>query len=279
MNAVASRVVACAVSMPALVAVATVASAAGVLGGPQAAAIVGGVLLGFVLPGLALTALIVRHRTLSAVERTVLAPAFSLAVLVLAGLILQVAGLALDRTSWTLATGGVTLAVLGLRAVPRAVRSGEEDGEPGDARPLPGLFAARPPRQKVRAVQLVRQVSPLLLVLAILGGAGYLSFVGSQRSYEVTVTALSAAPPGDTDAAGARTVDLAASGLVPADGPYRMTVTDPTGAQVLEQAVPFDADGTWRVTLRLPSAQRLTVSLFRARDTAAYRTLSIAAVG
>jgi hypothetical protein len=307
---------------PVVIAAATVASAAGVLAGPPATAIPGGLLLGFVLPGLALHNLIFRNRRQSAVERTVLAPALSLATLIVAGLGLYVAGFALDRSSWTLGVAGVTLAVLGLTAVPERVWLGEEeeeeDDEPADAateiipairdgapppnpvppnpvppnpvppKPVPpnpvppnpvppGPFAPPTPRPKVRTVQLVRQLTPMVLVVAILVGAGYLSYVSSNHNYDVTVTTLSAAPPGPSDAAGERVVTVTASGLVAADGPYTVIVTEPDGTRLGERQVPVDADGTWQAALRLPAAERLTVRLFRAGDIVAYRTLYLAA--
>jgi hypothetical protein len=308
---------------PVLTAVVTVASAAAALAGPAPLAVAGGLLLGFVLPGLALTAIIFRNRTLSAVEHTVLAPALSLAVLVVCGLVLYVAGFALGRVSWTLAVAGATLLALGLRAVPDRVWQGEESeyeyeyvdaAEPDEERPraavgaetvrihlgadtrtevipvvpgpapvgrkprvLPGPFAPWSPEQRVRRGQLARQLLPMVLVLAVLAGAGYLSFVSSYRSYDVTVTALSAEPPGRIGVSGDRTVEVTASGLVAEDGPYTVTVTGPDGARVLERPVAVDGDGTWTAALTLPAAERLTVGLFRAGDTTAYRTLIIAA--
>lgn len=282
MNAVLTRTLPHARSVPALTAVVTLASAAAVLAGPAPLAVPGGLLLGLVLPGLALNALIFRYRTLSAVERTVLAPALSLAVLIISGLILYVAGFPLDRTSWTLAATAVTLAVLGLKAVPERIWPGENPApaeERTQIRPRvrPGPFAPRPAGQQVPRGRLARQLTPMVLVVAILAGAGYLSFVSSQRSYEVTVTALSAAPPGPADTTGARTVEISASGLVAADGPYTVRVTGPDGTWLAERTVPAGGSGSWRSRLRLPAAQRLTVALFRAGDTIAYRTLYLAA--
>jgi len=313
-NAVLTRALPHAVSTPVLTAVVTVACAAGVLAGPPATAIPGGLLLGCVLPGLALTALIFRNRTLSAVERTVLAPALSLAVLIVSGLILYVAGVRLDRTSWALAAAGVALAALALKAVPERVWLGDEDdaepagapteiipvirnGDPQPAalrapavRPGPAFspvkggggvvgwaFAPWSPKQKVTALRLVRQLTPMVLVVAILAGAGYLSFISSQHGYDVTVTRLSAAPPGPSDASGERVVEVSASGLVAADGPYTVVVTDSAGARLLARPVPVPESGTWQASLRLPAGERLAVGLFRAGDTISYRTLFIAA--
>jgi hypothetical protein len=243
-------------------------------------------LLGFVLPGLALTALIFRYRRLTAVERTVLAPALSLAVLIIAGLVLSVAGFPLDRTSWTLAAAGTTLAVLALKAVPERVWQGEEDEDEPPARivpavrdgdPPPGPFAPWPPKHKVRPSRLVRQLTPLVLVVALLAGAGYLSLISSRHGYDVTVTTLAAAPPAPGDASGQRDVGISASGLVAADGPYTVVVSRPDGTRLAERTVPVHSSGTWQATLRLPAGERLTVGLFRAGDTVAYRTVSLAA--
>jgi hypothetical protein len=209
---------------------------------------------------------------------------------VIAGLVLYVAGFPLDRTSWTLAAAGTTLAVLALKAVPERVWQGEEedDGETptriipvvrdGDRPPAPpGPFAPWSPKQRVRAVQLVRQLAPMLLVAALLAGAGYLSLISSQHSYDVTVTTLAAAPPAPADASGQRDVAVSASGLVAADGPYTVVVSRPDGTRLAERTVAVTGSGSWQATLRLPATDRLTVGLFRAGDTVAFRTLYLAA--
>ena len=123
----------------------------------------------------------------------------------------------------------------------------------------------------------MRQLLPMIMVVAVLAGAGYLSFVSSRASYDVTVTTLSAARPGPVNTAGNRVVEVTASGLVAGNGPYKLLITTSTGTKVLERAVPVDADRTWSAALVLPAAARLTVGLFRSGDTTAYRTLLIAA--
>lgn len=283
-------------SAPILTATATVAAATAVLAGPRGLAIAGGLALGLLLPGLALIALIFRYRTLTAVERTVLAPALSLATMIVAGLGLYVAGFRLDRISWTLGTAGITLAVLALKAVPERVWQGEEDEEEEEEEPKtqlipvfrddapapapearrPGPFAPRSPEQKADRRMVIRQLLPMLLVLAVLGGAGWLSYANSHDSYQVTVTTLYSDLPGSVGADGGWDVDITASGLVEADGPYTVVVTNPTGNRVVERTVPAD-DGEWTATLRLSSTLRMTVGLYRAGDTAAYRTVIIAA--
>jgi hypothetical protein len=296
--------------MPLGTALLTVAAAAGVLAGPAPTAIIGGILLGFVLPGLALTEILFRRRTLSAVERTVLAPALSLATLITSGLLLNAAGVRLDRTSWTLAAAGVTLVVLVLTVATvrlgRGVESAEAPAterelvgaetvrirlsERGEAptgltprvktpRALPGPFAPWSAEHKVEVGQLVRQLLPMILVVAVLAGAGYLSFTSSRDSYDVTVTTLSAAPPGAANAAGNRVIAVTASGLVADNGPYEVRVTDGDGRNLLRRAVAADDRGNWTARLTLPAESRLSIGLFRDGDTSAYRTVLIAAAG
>jgi len=240
------------------VAAGTVLAGAAVLVGPSQSAVAGGILLGFVLPGLALGESLFRGRGLTAVERTALVPALSLAVLVAAGLIIYVAGYPLNRVAWVSATVAVTLAALVAAAVP--------GGRPaaGDTEP-----AERP--------RLRRHLVPLALVLATLGFAGVYSYRSSVRAYDVRVTALSVSPPGTPDATGRRTVDLTATGLVAADGPYSVVISA-AGTATTRQTVTVPADGVWTDRLSL-SSDRTTISLYRTGETTAYRTLLIAAAG
>jgi hypothetical protein len=117
----------------------------------------------------------------------------------------------------------------------------------------------------------------MVLVLAVLAGAGYLSYVSSHESYDVTVTSLSAAPPGPVTAAGVHSVEVTAGGLVADEGPYLLRVTDSVGGQLTERTVAVDDDGVWSAVLALPADERVTVGLFRAGDVVAYRSLIVAA--
>jgi hypothetical protein len=278
------------------VALVTVLASIGVLFGPSVAAIAGGLLLAFVLPGLALTVTLFRGRTLTSVERTVLAPALSLAVVVVSGLVLHVLGVALDRYAWTIATTVVTLGALVVPAVPlprpdQAAAKRAADlriaelaaaaklatvgiGERRSRISAETIESLRPP-PKPPVGRIVRQLVPMVLVLALLGGAGWLSFVSSHRAYDVTVTALSAGPPGAVDAAGHRAVAVTVSGMVAADGPYLLMVVDNGGAELDRRKLAANRD-TWTARM-LIGRVRTTISLYRARDSGAYRTITIAA--
>jgi hypothetical protein len=260
----------------------TAAAGAAVLFGPVPAAVAGGLLLGFVLPGLALTAAMFRDRELTGVERAMLAPALSLAVLVVGGLAGYLAGLRLDRTLWTVVTGGVTLASLLAPAVPLARRYPPEPVSPlvadrrvataGGAGPGPATTVL----ERRRAATLARQLIPLGVAVAMLASASWLSLTSARHSYHVVVTALSAAPPGAASTTGRRAVVVTATGLVPADGPYALVVTAPDGIEAERRSIGVPPGGTWTGSLTV-GLEHTTIGLYRARDTTAYRTVYVAA--
>ena len=304
MNALLSRVVAGL----------ALAAGAAVLFAPRAPAVAGGLLLGFVLPGMALQGVLFRRRALTAVESTVLTPALSMGVLIVAGLGLHVAGLRIDRLAWTVATVGVTLVAVATARLMRRRRPGAGPQPAGEssARPQPtGDGAARllvhgpaeahaeahtvvmsvvpavlveedergsAAQELARRRRLLRQFLPLVMVAGVLAGASWLSFETSRATHDTVVTALSATTPGPVDAAGNRLVEVSATGLLAGDGPYTVSVTGPAGTATVKRTVPVTRDGTWSETLSLPGAQRMTVSLYRSGDTTAYRTLYLSAV-
>jgi hypothetical protein len=317
----------------------TLAAGAAVLFGPQLLAIVGGLLLALVLPGLAVTGTVLRGRKLARVERVVLAPALSLAVLVVSGLIIYVTGFVLNKVAWTSATVGVTLVGLFGATAPKAwaaiaARFGAyliaEDDDDGTPKQAPAAAAAKVPAVGTEAApeqqtaqlrphgpndtlilpavvleeqakaqvakqaensdkpvpvpprpprRLVWQAAPLLLVVAILGGASWMSYHSSKASYDNTVvTALSAAPSGPVNSAGTRAVAVTATGLVAADGPYTLVATGTSGTTALRRTITVPASGTWTQSLTLPGSQRITINLYRSGESSAYRTLFISAV-
>lgn len=289
-----------------ILAVLTVAAGAAVLAGPAPLAVAGGLLLGFALPGMALTGALFTGRMLTSVERTLLAPALSLGVLIVAGLGIHLTGADLDRPAWTVATAGVTLVALLVAALrPRraavAPQPVEEEVAVAEATPAPRLSArdaeavaeahtivmsvapSEPvsevtATEKAQRYRLARQLLPLALVLAILAGASWLSFGTSRALFDTPVTALSAAPSGPVDSQGNRVVAVSVRGLLDADAPYTLTVAGATGTPPTRRIIAVSADGTWSENLTMPGDQRMTVSLFRAGDTTAYRTLFISAV-
>ncbi len=269
-------------------AVLALAAAACVLWGPGPLVVAGGVLLAFLLPGLALADLIVRRRAVTGVEQAVLGPALSLGLVVLGGLALHAGGVALGRTSWAFLLAGVTLvALIGAAARDRfgaaaqvvtaavpaaAVRAAA--GRPGAVavldRPAPRPIG--PGRFAVRAL-------PLLLAAAVLGGAAWLSLDSVRQSTTAPVTALSVGTPGARMANNLRPVPVTVTGMVDASGPYRIAVTASNGADTEVRTLVADAAGGWAGTLLVPAGDRVAINLYRAGDAAPFRKTLLGPAG
>jgi hypothetical protein len=276
----------------------TVAAGLAVWFGPLAVSVPGGLLLAFVLPGVAIAAAMFRpgRRDVGVVERLVLVPALSLAVLVLGGLGLWAIGGSLNRAGWLSIAVAVTLvgvatAVARERWLPAGFSwaalspsSPATSSASPSSSPAPGPAVSDGAGFSWSAVswpaarrRLVRDVAPLTLAVVLLAGVGWWSLTDSARTYDVTVTSLSAAPPGPVGDDGNRTVQVTATGLAPADGPYRLVLTGSEGEQIRAENLTPGTGGDWTGRLSLPGEERVTVDLFRADESAALRTVIIAA--
>jgi hypothetical protein len=244
----------------------TVAASVAVEFGPLPVSLPGGLLLAFVLPGHALNEAIFRpgRRDIGVVERAMLVPSLSLAVLVLGGLVLWSAGGNLNRTSWTLVCAVTTLVATGA-AYYRTLR----------AEPAPAGEKS-PPVPRSTQERLIRDVLPLTLAVLLVAGAGVWSYADSVNTYDVAVSTLSAQPPGPVDADGNRAVRVSATGL--AAGEWTMVLSDPAGVEVERLEVAPDGDGGWSGQVTVPGDERVTVNLFRGEEGSAFRTLIISEV-
>ncbi|HEX8629770.1 MAG TPA: hypothetical protein VF755_16510, partial [Catenuloplanes sp.] len=319
-----------------LVVVAGLATA-GVLLGPPALAVPAGLALAFALPGAALSRLIFADRSPPWVERVVLVPALSLAVLVMGGLLLHTAGITLGRDSWAALTGGiVVVATVGAHWRSGPVRTEVEiddaswTAEPESVveRPAPvvvvdpsepeGLGAVdvvgATPRQLPSIDELVRRLVrrvvpavrgivpavggvipavrhavhasvallagpgtrrgavrlvPLVLIVALLGGAGWLSLHSAARLSADTVTALSVLPV-RTGAPSGRTFEVAVTG-VPAGDRFLLRITATDYAVVL----PVSGGDGWHQRVSVPGNGRVALALYRVGATSPYRSVSL----
>jgi hypothetical protein len=244
----------------------TVAASVAVEFGPLPVSLPGGLLLAFALPGVALNEAVFRpgRRDIGVVERAVLVPSLSLAVLVLGGLLLWSAGGNLNRTSWTLVCAVTTLVATGA-AYYRTLR----------ATPAPAGEKS-PTAPRTTQERLIRDVLPLTLAVLLVAGAGVWSYADSVNTYDVPVSTLSAQPPGPVDADGNRAVRVSATGL--GAGEWTMVLSDPAGVEVDRQDVAPDRDGGWSGQVTVPGDERVTVNLFRGDEAAAFRTLIISEV-
>lgn len=251
----------------------TVAASVAVEFGPLPLSLPGGLLLGFALPGFAIGEAIFRpgRRDVGVVERMMMVPALSLAVLVLGGLALWGAGGHLNRTSWMLVCAVSTLIATGAayyRTLKAETPAEDGDGETaGDAKP-----AVRRSMQD----RLIREILPLTLAVLLVAGAGVWSYADSVNTYDVAVSTLSAQTPGPVDTDGNRAVQVTATGL--AAGEWTLVLSDPAGVEVGRQGVQPDGDGGWSGQVTMPGDERVTVGLFRGQEASAFRTLIISEV-
>lgn len=260
------------VPVAAAVAAATTAAAAGVSVGPTAVAVPAGILLAFALPGLALTAAAFRGRDLSTAERVILAPALSLALIVIGGLVLQAAGIGLERVSWTAATAGVTLVALVVAASPVRPRTAEPPpAEPVTTATQPDTDDGPGADDAGRRFQL--RLLPLVLAAVMLGAAGWFSFDNARDNATRTVTAMSVVRERPAANPQQRIVTIIVTGLIAADAPYTLVATGQGDSKVALRTI-YGAGGTWTGDLTVPGRDRISVNLFRSgQPAAAYRTV------
>jgi uncharacterized protein DUF1616 len=229
----------------------TVAATALTMAGVPMLGAVAGLALAFVLPGHALVGAVFARLALSRVERIVLTPALSLAVLVLGGLLLDIAQIRLTLGAWSLITGTVTVIAA-----------------------LVGHRRSDPVRSFDRSTTM-RWVVPAMIGALLLTSAGWISLRSATAQRDaVAVTGLSMVlvNPAGTDPTRILAIDVTAihsprsAYRLVINGPdaFRMTVTPDVGP-----------DGAWRRDIAVPSDGRVTADLYRAGDATPYRSVFV----
>jgi uncharacterized membrane protein len=220
-----------------------------------------GLLLALVLPGLALTAVLFGTRRLSTVERLVLPPALSAAVLVLGGLALFAAGVPLGRVSWTALTAGVTVLASAGTLLQRRRQSVTETAMFGTV-----LVAER---ERMTARSAFWRLVPLALAVLLVAGAAALAVRSTAAGHE-PFTALSLVPAGDRPA-------VVVTVHCEEDGPvgYSLRVQGANGYQQTF-VVTLQPGSTWSRTLDVPRTGTVTADLFKGTTAVPYRTVHLA---
>jgi hypothetical protein len=277
-----------------------VLSAGAVLVGPRPAAMVGGLLLGLVLPGAALTRALFPSRGLSTTELLVLVPAMSLATLVLGGLGLDGAGIRLTRQSWCVLTATVTIvaAIAGrLRHRRRRAAAAPSEVEPSEVEPSevepsevepPGQAEtdktdqhaeATPGRAWVSRRRVALHFAPLVLAAGVLAGAGWLSLYGTEHQPTEPFTTLEMVPAFASEAPGpTRTVSVGLHCHERIDSDYVLAIH---GDPAVEGGAPLSTElrvrlrpgESWARHVQVPSIGRVTVDLYKDGGSTPYRTV------
>ncbi|GLY06351.1 MULTISPECIES: DUF1616 domain-containing protein [Actinoplanes] len=249
----------------------TVVAGAAVMFGPLPLSVPGGLALALVLPGLALVEAIFRpgRRDIGIVERLVLIPSLSLALMVLGGLAVWAVGGTLNRIAWMLIAAAATLMGLSL-ALFRA-----KTLQPGPVR----ISTAEPDRSPFwTKKRILSDILPLALAVVLISGIGWWSFLDSEQTYDSKLTTLAVSPPPSTGADGNRTVEITATGLDVTAGPWTLVLIGTAGEKLATNVLTPDDDGVWDGPFTLPGEDRVTANLYRGTDmTSPFRTVIIAA--
>jgi uncharacterized membrane protein len=248
---------------PLLVAGLAVLCAGVLVAGPHVAAVIAGLLLAFVLPGVATLDALLPARAVPWTQRIVLTPALSVAVVVLGGLALHVARVPLHQTAWCTLTTGVAVVMSAVGLV-RALRTTH-----------PRTAAARMGRAGLRVTpaRALTRLAPLVLAAVLLVGAGWFSLRSAQQQPAPPFTALQMVPAGAAQLTpGERTVTVGLrceeAGLT--DYEIRLTGASRFRSTLKVRLWP---GGTWAQQVKVPAAGRTTAQLYRVGDKDAYRTV------
>jgi hypothetical protein len=209
------------------------------------------------------------------VERLVLPPALSCAVLILGGLGMYASGVLLTRISWTALTAGVTV-LAGLVAVLRRRAPVAATPAVTETAMLGRVLVSEQERLSPRTA--AWRLAPLVIAVLLAVGAGLLAFGGANHDHR-TFTALALVPaPAPDDRSGLRSVQLSVRCQEEHPTDYSLRVVVDQGV-IQTFAVSLRPGGAWAQTLQVPSAGTVTAELFRGNDTAPYRSVHLAGTG
>lgn len=231
-----------------------------------------GLLLAFLLPGLAATAALFFGRALSTVERTVLAPALSLAVLVFGGLLLNAIGIRLTAGSWAALTAFSTVALAGVGYL-RWWQATDQGSLRAATAPDDG--ADRPTGAATRR-QLVLKLASLAAVILLLVGASWIAMTDVLNHRQAGFTALSIVQADDSTPNDAqRPVDIAVDSHEATTTQYFMQVRGAKTGVLNQFTISLVPGQVWKARVQVPFAEKVTAVLFKGISTTPYRTVFV----
>jgi uncharacterized membrane protein len=235
----------------------------GILLGPAPIRVAAGLILGLVLPGLVITRAVSARARIEGAEQLLLVPGISIAVAVIAGLVMNAARIHLTAVNWAVALGLVT-------TVGVVVIAMFEDGEVG-RKPRGG-------RGRSQRAEFAREVRPPVVASAAMLAVAAMSVVGAlvigvlgQRDRGPGFTELWAVP-GPTSASAVR---LGVRSRERHEVRYRLRVSI-DGRVVRSQRITLRPGQTWRSTQSVTKAgEQVHVALLKSTRGPVYRQVRL----
>jgi uncharacterized membrane protein len=220
----------------------------------------GGALLAFLLPGLALTAALFFGRVLSIVERSVLAPALSLAVLILGGLALNAARIRLTGPAWATMAASVTLVCAAIGYFRWWWATRDRGALPVEASPDDDI--SRRPAATRR--QLVLKLASLVAIVGLLVVASRLALNSAVAQTQAPFTALSIVQADDTNTTDTlRPVDIAVDSHEADTTQYFVQVIGAQTGLINQFTISLVPGQVYKTQLQVPRADKVTVDLYK----------------
>lgn len=246
--------------------------------GPSVIAIAFGLIFALVLPGYAITRLLGHARDLSRVEELFCIPVLSMASIIIGGVVIDVAGFTLTRSTWAVFLAGVTEAALVLdlilpwRTHAAAADSGPSNGTSPDAGATVRTAVPSGRRFSGRARALI--VGGVLAMTAVVA---VMTMVVGERDAVATqppaATAIGMVPAFATEAPGStRTVSLYVWNGEGAQTTFTIRLTGTGKFTNTIRATVYD-NSQWSGRAKVPSTGKVTAELFRPGDKTPYRTV------
>jgi uncharacterized membrane protein len=238
----------------------------GILLGPQPIRIAAGLTLGFILPGLLVTRVILARTRIEGAEQLLLVPGMSIAVAVITGLVLNAADIRLTVGNWAIALGLVCAAGLVV-----LVMLEDDDERKRRRRPLRIRLAAAPGGRLLLAIG---PAALFVMAALLVSGALVVGVLGGRdRNSEAQFTELWALP-GPSPTADVR---LGVRSHERGDMRYRVRVSL-EGRVVRSQALTLKPGQTWQSTQPVPRpGEHVGVALLKSPGGRVYRLVHLTA--
>jgi hypothetical protein len=261
-------------------------------GGPSVIAVAFGLIFALILPGYAITRLLGHARDLSRIEELLCIPALSMASIVIGGLVIDVAGFTLTRSTWAVFLAGVTEAALVLDLVlpwRNGITAGDTVSSTGMASTgmattgmawAGGASTIAPATVRTAGASRLSRRGTTLIVGGLLAATALVAVVtmvigekDAVATQPPAATAIGMVPAFATEAPGStRTVSLYVWNGEGSPTTFTIRLTGTGKFTDTIRATVYD-NSQWSGRAKVPSTGKVTAELFRPGDKTPYRTV------